>query len=305
MDLSTLLSRPQRILNEGSIYELLRRSPAVEFDPFIAHAGLIYEQPAAAVLEGVFRSYFDIAKDHGLPMLSTTATWRANRERIAQSRFSERAVNEDNVRFVCAIRESYGAANPGILIGAGIGPKGDAYKPEQALSPRQAYDFHSYQLQALAGAGADFLQASTLPALSEAIGIAQSMATFSMPYIISFVIDRTGTLLDGIPLADAIHSIDDAVSTLPTGYAVNCVHPSVLLSALDANSGIDGRIIMFNGNTSSRSAAELDGLEILDTQAPEDFTAAISELTHKYAIPIIGGCCGTDPSHIACIAERL
>ena len=39
-----------------------------------------------------------------------------------------------------------------------------------------------------------------------------------------------------------------------------------LQQALDINSGIDGRIIGFSGNTSARSVDELNGLEELDTR---------------------------------------
>ena len=70
------------ILGEGSMYERLRRDPAVEFDPHIAHAGLIYDPASARVMEETHREYLDIGQKYGLPMVAATATWRANAERI-------------------------------------------------------------------------------------------------------------------------------------------------------------------------------------------------------------------------------
>jgi S-methylmethionine-dependent homocysteine/selenocysteine methylase len=43
----------------------------------------------------------------------------------------------------------------------------------------------------------DFLLGATLPAVSEATGIAIAMAETNIPYIISFVINREGKILDG------------------------------------------------------------------------------------------------------------
>jgi homocysteine S-methyltransferase len=152
------------------VYELLRRSPEVEFDEHIFHAGLIYDPRYAAVLERVYRSYIDTALTAGMSVVVGTATWRANRERVRASAFSGREVNQDNVRFLQAIRDSYADTGISILIEGDIGPRGDAYKPGEALDIDSARSFHAWQLEALACGQADYLQASTLPALSEATG---------------------------------------------------------------------------------------------------------------------------------------
>ena len=176
MSLESLLQTEKHILSQGSIYELLRRSPEVEFDKHIFHASLIYNEQSAKVLERVFRSYIDIAVCKNFSISIGAATWRANKERIRASDFSDRSVNEDNVRFLQDIRDSYGNIGVSILVEGEVGPRGDAYKPEEALETDTAKSFHLYQIEALASSGVDYLQASTLPALSEALGIAYLMA---------------------------------------------------------------------------------------------------------------------------------
>ena len=52
--------------------------------------------------------------------------------------------------------------------------KGDAYRPEEALSKEEAALFHREQAEALAQSGVDFIKAATLPAFSEAYGIASA-----------------------------------------------------------------------------------------------------------------------------------
>jgi homocysteine S-methyltransferase len=298
-----LLQTEKRILSQGSVYELLRRSPEVVFDEHIFHAGLIYDEYSAKVIERVFRSYIDIAVASGLSIAIGTATWRANEERIRASAFSDRKVNEDNVQFLNDIRNSYADSGISILIEGDIGPKGDAYKPEEALDSKSAQIFHLYQIERLASCDVDYLQASTLPAISEAIGIAIIMAKTGLPYTLSFVLDRSGCLLDGTKLSDAMLRIDDAVGNDSARYAINCIHPAILHQALDKNPDAEGRIISFSGNTSDLSPDELDGRDELDSQEPTAFAFVIKQLLDAHDIPIVGACCGSGPDHIREIAN--
>ena len=77
MNLDELLDSNQLMLGDGSMYELLRRNPEVEFDEHIAHGGLIYHSQWSKVLEGVFRGYLDVAAEQRRPMLTTCAPWCA------------------------------------------------------------------------------------------------------------------------------------------------------------------------------------------------------------------------------------
>ncbi len=173
-------------LSEGSVYERLRRDPSVEFDPYIFHASLIYDENARQILAGVHREYMDVAQKYQLPMLVTTDTWRASQERIDLSKFKGRKVNQDNVQFMKDLRAEYRENTQPIFVVGQIGPRGDAYKPEEALSKAQAESFHCPQLEALAETGVDLLFAATLPALSEAQGIAVAMSKFDLPYHVEF-----------------------------------------------------------------------------------------------------------------------
>jgi len=257
------------------------------------------------VLEGVYRAYINTAVDSGFDVAIGTPTWRANAERIAASAFAGRTINEDNVRFLQDIRDSYADAGIGILIEGDFGPRGDAYKPEEALDVDSARSFHAPQVDALAASGVDYLQGSTFPALSEAMGAALAMARTGLPYAISFVVDRSGCLLDGTRLTEAIARIDERVGDGSARYAINCVHPRILQQALEHNPEVEGRIISFHGNTADLAAAELDGSEELITEEPRAFAEAYEELLGRHDIRIVGGCCGSGPDHIRAIAAVL
>lgn len=289
------------VLGEGSMYERLRREPAVRFDPEVAHATLVYDDGAREVLERTHREYLDIGQAHGVPMLTATDTWRANRERQDRSAFRAHPVNADNVRFLRDLRASYGAGAAPIAIGGSLGPRGDAYRPSEALDRAAAAAFHAPQVDALAGAGPDYLIANTLPAVSEAHGIADACAATGLPYVLSFVIRADGTVLDGTPLHAAIEAIDSATTAAPAGYGVNCVHPTVLRRALEVAGTAALRVVYYQANASALSPDELDGRDDLDADRPDALAAAIDDVRTRFGIRAIGGCCGTGTEHVEAI----
>lgn len=74
-----------------------------------------------------------------------------------------------------------------MYIGGLMGCKGDAYKATDILTMEEARAFHSWSVQLYENAGVDFLFAGIMPALSEAVGMAQAMEETKIPYIISFM----------------------------------------------------------------------------------------------------------------------
>jgi homocysteine S-methyltransferase len=296
------------LLSEASIYERLRRHEGVQFDPDLAHASLVYDRRGADLLALVHREYLDVGQRHGVPMIAFTDTWRASAERIQRSAFRDRAVNEDNTAFLREIRTGYGPTAHPIYIGGQIGPRGDGYRPGEAPPADEAQRFHSAQLERLAAAGVDFLYAATLPAFEEARGIARGMAAIGLPYVLSFVLRPSGTLLDGTPLERAVDEIDATTSVAPTAFAVNCVHPAVFLEALTAacarHAAVADRILSFQANASSLSPEELDRLAGLDADQPEILASGMIRAHEQFRTRILGGCCGTDVRLLEQLAIR-
>jgi homocysteine S-methyltransferase len=176
------------------------------------------------------------------------------------------------------------------------------------MAERVAAAFHTWQAEALATAGVDFLLAATLPALSEAMGLARAQAATGLPYMISFVARPEGTLLDGTPLKEAIASID-AVTPPPLAYLINCTHATVFQSALlhTTNSSplVRERVIGLMANTAALSPEELDASADLVEEDPEVFGKNVADLSKELGMKVLGGCCGTDNRHIECLARNL
>ena len=292
------------ILTEGALIERLRRDPDVSLDPHVLHAGLIYDERGREALRGLYRQYLDIGLAADLPMIVCAPTWRANPVRLRQAGLADRNVNRDGARFVAAIRDEYGAYARRVFLGGLLGCMGDAYKPEEGLSADEAARFHGAQAKALAMAGVDFLFAATLPNTDEALGMAHAMAACRIPYVVSFVLQGDGRLLDGIPLHQAVATIDEAASPRPLFYMANCVHPRVFETALASEVSrarrVHERVIGLQANTSMRSPDELDGRGEVDSgEGPEALANAMLRLHRRFGTKVLGGCCGTDDRHIA------
>ena len=304
-----LLTQSPAILGEGAVIERLRRAPGIQLDDHVVNSAMIYQESGRAALATIYRQYLAIGQRYQLPLLLSTPTWRAGRERIAAAGLAGRDLNGDNTRFLGKLRDGCGDYARQVAICGLMSCGGDAYKPDEAMSADAAAGFHGWQADALAAAGVDFLLAATLPALSEALGLARAQAATGLSYLISFVARREGTLLDGTPLSLAIATIDSAVTPRPLAYLVNCTHASIFRSALlnERNSSplVKQRVIGLLANTAALSPEELNERTELVEEAPEVFGRSVAALRSELGMKILGGCCGTDERHIACLAREL
>ena len=290
------------ILTEAAVIEKLRRSEAISLHPRLENATLIYDVDGKRALREIYSGYIDIACEAGLPINIATPTWRANRERVLEAVIGN--INRDAVRFLSDLRNEWDEFSSRIFIGGLIGCKNDCYKPAEGLPPDKAYSFHSWQIEQLAKENIDYLMAATVPAIPEAVGMALAMQKTKIPYFISFVINRAGKILDGSSLRTAFDRIDAECTIPPVGYMINCAYPSFLNAPAQPESVLR-RLLGFQGNASSLDHAELDGSLSLQSDTLEDWGDRMVALNKIHGIKILGGCCGTDVSHLKYLAEKL
>ena len=297
------------ILGAGAVIERLRRDRDFELDPHIVNSAFIYDRDRRNAISGILRQYLDIGFKYGLPLLLSTPTWRASRERIKQAGYEAKDVNADNFRFLDDLRKSYGEYAGKVVICGLLSCRGDAYNQAEALTSKEAHEFHSWQAQRLADAGVDFLLAATLPALSEATGLATALAATGKPYIMSFVFRPEGTMLDGTPLKDAVSRIDTEVNPKPLAFMANCTHASIFKSAMmhetNSSAAVRKRVVGLLANTAALNPEELDDSEALVEEDPQVFGTSVAGLQGELGMKILGGCCGTDDRHIESLAKRL
>ena len=304
MSLINAIASSDFILTEAAVIEALRRDISVSLHPLLEHALLIYDSKGKAALRQLYTSFINIACKADVPILVCTPTWRANPERL-QSAGVEANVNCDGAKFILGLKKEFPIFAPRIFVGGLLGCKNDCYKPEESLPTAQAESFHTWQINRLAAAGLDFLMAATLPSVSEATGIAQAMQKTKLPYIISFVINSSGQILDGTELAVAFEEIDRAASDhRPLGYMINCAYPSFLRPERQSDFVLR-RLLGFQANASSKDHRDLDGSETLQMDDIHDWGQYMLRLNKKYSLKVLGGCCGTSFQHLEYLVNGL
>lgn len=305
MDFESCFNVSPTILMEGAIGERLKREYNIAFDEHVAMSGLVYNEHSRQALKEIYTEYVEIANRYNLPFMATTPTRRANKERVQLSGFDETII-QSNVDF---LKEIQLKTTTPMYIGGLMGCKGDAYKSTEVLSIEEAFEFHSWAANLFKEASVDFLMAGIMPALPEAIGMAQAMEQTGLPYIISFMIRENGRLIDGTTIHDAIEAIDNATSRKPICYMTNCVHPINLQKALNQSfnttSLVKERFKGIQANTSSLSPEELDNNQELITSDSISLANDMMLLYDHIDLKILGGCCGTDGAHINELARRI
>ncbi len=288
---------------EAAVLETLKRTSKIELHPRLLNTPLIFDKTHRESLKKIYQRYIDIALEANLPIILMTPTWKANHERVSESP-EMMSINKDAVRFMHEISEGYGEKKSMIKIGGLIGTKGDAYKPSETLSTEEAEDFHSWQINQHVEAGVDYLIVETVPSFSEALGIAKAMSKTDLPYIISFVINRQGEILDKTPLLQAINEIDANTNPKPIGYMVNCVYPT-FICAKNQPTKLFNRLIGCQANSSSLDHADLDNSKELKAESIEEWGNEMIKLHKEHGLKILGGCCGTSAEHLEYLVKKI
>lgn len=303
MKIHKILKENDLILIEASVEEALRRSTDVTLHPHLGNALLIYDGIHKNILAELYHSYISIAYQAKLPILILTPTWRANYERLSEANISKN-VNRDAVKFLNDLSETFGKFKDNILISGDIGCKNDPYRPEEALSQDESREFHAWQVDRLCECQIDLLTAGPLPTVPEATGIALAMEGRGIPYILNFVINRQGNLLDGSSLEQAIERIDGSSNEPPFGYMIGCSYPS-FLNPQKQPASVLSRLIGYQANASSLEHSELDEAGESFADDISDWGMRMIELNKRYGIKLLGGCCGTRLRHLQCIIDNM
>jgi homocysteine S-methyltransferase len=274
--------------------------------PCFASFVLLDDEAGVEALRSYFAPYVAIARERGVGLVLDSPTWRASADWGTKLGYSPDALADVNRRAVALIEEiraDVGDETPTVISGS-IGPRGDAYRPDDLFSADEAERYHATQLATLADTAADMATAYTLTTAAEAVGIVRAAVGVELPIAVSFTLETDGRLPDGQSLQDAIDEVDVATDGAASYFMINCAHPTHFADALPAQGTFRERIRGLRANASSKSHAELDESESLDAGDPVSLAAHYQTLRSSLPnLNVIGGCCGTDHRHVAAICE--
>jgi S-methylmethionine-dependent homocysteine/selenocysteine methylase len=259
-------------------------------------------EAGTTALHRYFATYAHIAQRLGTGLVLESATWRANADWGSRLGYASDALDDANakaIRLLEAIRAQYETGPTAVVISGCIGPRGDGYVPERAMSPDEATEYHARQVEVFANSAADMVCAITMNYVEEAVGIALAAQRSRMPVAISFTVETDGRLPTGQPLGEAIAQVDEATARHPAYYMINCAHPTHFEHELTRNAPWIERVRGLRANASRMSHAELNEAPALDIGDPAELGRQYAQLKRRLPhLNVMGGCCGTDHRHI-------
>lgn len=277
--------------------------------PYFAAFDLLKDEKGTAVLRRYYASYAELARTHRVGLVLEAPTWRANPDWAAKLGYDRQTLadaNRKGISLLLKIRASYETPQTRIVISGNLGPRGDGYRPGAGMSVQQAQDYHSAQIDTFAQTDADMVAAFTMNYVEEAIGIAAAAKSAGMPLALSFTVETDGRLPSGQTLEEAITRTDDASGGYPVYYMINCAHPTHFDKVLRGNGEWLQRIRGLRANASRRSHAELDDSADLDAGDAQELGALYGALrTSLPRLSVVGGCCGTDHTHVDSICRVM
>ncbi len=293
-------------LTDGGIETTLIFHEGLDLPDFAAFH-LLQTHEGEAALRKYFRTYAEIAKQFGTGLILESATWRANADWGTRLGYTPEVLADANRRAIHLleeVRNEYETERTPVVISGCLGPRGDGYVPDRAMSEQEAAAYHRDQVETLAGSAADMVCAITMNYVEESLGIARAAQRADMPVAISFTVETDGNLPTGQTLKAAIEQVDDATSGYPCYYMINCAHPAHFEHVLAEGGLWLDRIRGLRANASRKSHAELNESPELDVGNPVELGSQYARLkTRLPRLNVMGGCCGTDHRHVEQIAE--
>jgi S-methylmethionine-dependent homocysteine/selenocysteine methylase len=270
--------------------------------PHFASFVLLDDPAGIEALRAYYRTYLEIARNRSVGIVLDTPTWRANRDWGERLGYSGEDLADVNRRAVDLLEE---LRLPGMRLSGCIGPRGDGYRVDSAMSADEAEEYHAAQVETFAGTSADLVSALTLTYADEATGVVRAANQSGTAVVISFTVETDGRLPSGQSLGEAIEQVDAETAGGAEYFMINCAHPTHFEGVLEPAPWLD-RLRGLRANASKKSHAELDEAEELDEGDPAELAAAYAELHERLPnLNVVGGCCGTDHRHIDAISAAV
>lgn len=294
-------------LTDAGIETDLIFNHGIEIPEFAAHT-LLPDPKGREAIAQYFRGFLSLAERLGTGFILDSQTWKAHPHWATDLGASAEDLQQSNLQaisFLEGLRAEFADNDHPVVINGVIGPRGDAYAPEEELTASDAEDYHSTQIGWLADTAVDMVTAMTFTQATEAIGVVRAAQKYNLPIVVSFTVETDGRLPTGQPLGEAIQKVDQETDGAAAYFMVNCAHPEHFFNVFD-DSDWTHRIRGIRCNASQLSHAELDECEELDDGDPAELASQYKVLLEKMPwINVIGGCCGSDLRHVTSIAKAV
>ncbi|HEY3418382.1 MAG TPA: homocysteine S-methyltransferase family protein [Armatimonadota bacterium] len=208
-------------------------------------------------------------------------------------------VAEYNVAAARLAKEAIGDKG---YVAASVGPTGQITEDEGGnVTEEDLYNAFTEQVIALAQGGADAFCIETMSSITEAVqAIKAAKANTKLPIICTFTFEPGARGFRTMMGADPVTACTAAVEAGADVVGANCGNgiANMIEITRAIRAALPNTPILIHANA---GMPVLEGDKTVFKETPEDMAARVPELVAAGA-NIIGGCCGTNPHHIAAMA---
>ena len=250
---------------------------------------LSISQPA--LIEELHRAYVDA----GAAVILTN-TFGANRIKLEAHGLADQ-IEAINTAGVALARQAAGSST--YVLGS-VGP---------ILQSEQLYsDHHSEELEAhfneqmgyLAAAGIDAFQLETFTHAQEALLAARVAKRFELPVCVSVTVGKDGETRRGESIEQIVRALDASEAVDVIG--INCgLGPAAAFSIAERALPLAQK--PFSVQANAGLPQEVEG-RLIYMSTPEYFSEYAKRLI-EIGVRMVGGCCGTTPSHISTMSKQV
>ncbi len=247
-------------------------------------------------IQALHQSFVDAGAD-----IILTNSFGGNRRRLMLHNLEGRTreLNRLAARNARAVADRAGRP---VVVAGSVGPTGDLLAPLGPLTEDEAFAVFVEQIEGLKEGGADVVWIETMSAPEEIRAAAKAAGSLGMPYTVTASFDTAGKTMMGVApeaLADLVASLDPG----PIAFGANCgVGASdLLMSVLAMTQAQPNAIVIAKANA---GIPQWHGAHIHYSGTPE-LMAHYAGLAIDAGARIIGGCCGSKPSHLAAMRGAI
>ncbi|HIS57559.1 MAG TPA: homocysteine S-methyltransferase family protein [Candidatus Fimimorpha excrementavium] len=244
-------------------------------------------------IQSLHRAYLEAGAD-----IINTNTFGANGLKYKEDgEYSLKHVIESAVALAKRAREETGRTDAYIALD--IGPTGKLLKPMGDLAFEDAYELFKEVVLIGTEAGADLILIETMSDTYEAkAAVLAAKENSSLPVIATMIFGENGKLLTGADPA--------AVVALLEGLSVDALGMNCGLGPAQMKE-IVGELVSYASipvvvNPNAGLPRTENGRTVFDV-GPEEFAEVMEEIAGM-GVQVLGGCCGTTPTHIKALRDR-
>jgi methionine synthase / methylenetetrahydrofolate reductase(NADPH) len=230
-----------------------------------------------------------------------TNTFGANRFKLDAHGLADR-VRDINLRGAKIAREAREISGQPVLVAGSVGPTGRTVEPIGTTAADVVRDAFRHQIGALLEGGVDLLIIETISSLDEmclAIEAAQDVS--DLPIVAQMTYGEDGLTIGGSTPEDVVDTLKlYNVAVIGANCSVGPRHTVGVLRRLVRQGG--GRL-RFSGQPNAGWPMQVKDRIVYPSSA--EYFAAYTRDALSLGLSIIGGCCGTTPTHIRAMRQAM